>query len=219
MHIPHLSNHLVFQVRDPFVFLQIPFSAPSQFLEEIPPGFTLTPAQKISKQDRRKISPSIAARRRDNYVMLACLTSNKCSTPGAIDCEFLRLSCVEEFCGGVGVKPAGMSSKSWGEYWNRYLQEHERVPNLEKQVMRKMWYLRLHIVTNLVDIIEKRRGMQHNISSKHNKKTTKCLTANTVVIACDLKTLTLAVKRTSVDRSSYNQVTDLTLNVLKIGTC
>ena len=48
---------------------------------------------------------------------------------------------------------------------------------------------------------------------------TKYKTANTVVIACDLKTLTLAVKSTGMDRSSKNQVTDLNLNDLKMGAC
>ena len=70
--------------------------------------------------------------------MRACLTSNQCSAPDAIDGDILCVSCVEEFCGGVGVKPGGVSSKSWGEYGNRYLREHSRAPNLEKHVMRKM---------------------------------------------------------------------------------
>lgn len=59
-------------------------------------------------------------------------------SPAAIDDDLFRLTCLEEFWGGVEMKHDGVSSKSWGEHGNRYLQEHERVVNLEKQVMRKM---------------------------------------------------------------------------------
>ena len=75
------------------------------------------------------------------------------------------------------------------------------------------------MITNLFDIDEMHRGMNHNISITTVQKITKYKTGNNGFKTCVLRTLALAVKSEGVDRSQRNKFADRTLSVLKILAC